>query len=151
MNPVHHNMYDFRGVPGLTRMAEPSFARVVKPKSTLPAKLFSSSSLKSFTGVIESAQKMLRVYNEAAPIIKQAKPMIDNVRTTFKVAKAFKKFGGGNSLEQAFDNLPDYQDAKEEKENKKEPEIKNNNTEEVVVHQALKEENSVPAPFYPVL
>ena len=44
------------------------------------------------------------------PIINQSKPMIDNIRTTFKVARAFKKFSNDSTLEKAFDNLPDFEE-----------------------------------------
>ena len=43
------------------------------------------------------------------PIIEQTRPMIDNIKTTFKVARAFKRFSSESSLEKAFDDLPDYQ------------------------------------------
>lgn len=145
MSIIHQNMYDFRGASGLSRIVEPPFAKVIKPKAPLSAKLLSSSSIKSFTGIIDGAQKILHVYNEATPIIKQAKPMIDNIRTTFKVAKAFKRFSGTTSLEQAFDHLPDYEETKKETQKIEEKEkIENHFTSQ-------KEDNSIPAPFYPVL
>lgn len=155
MFPMKNNVYDFRGVPGLTKIAEPAFAKVIKPKVSLTSKLLSSTSLKSINGVIDGAQKVLRVYNEATPIIKQAKPMIDNVRTTFKVAKAFKRFGGGNSLEQAFDKLPDFEESKEKetiKETKEPKEVEQNTKkEEVLLMKKTKVDDSVPAPYYPVV
>ena len=40
--------------------------------------------------------------------------MIDNIKTTFKVAKAFRKFSNESSLEKAFDNLPDFEEKESE-------------------------------------
>ncbi|MCI5745160.1 MAG: hypothetical protein MR270_08025, partial [Erysipelotrichaceae bacterium] len=62
--------------------------------------------------------KIIRVYDQAVPIINQTRPLIGNIKTTFKVAKAFKRFSNESSLEKAFDNLPDFQE--DIKENKKE-------------------------------
>jgi hypothetical protein len=54
--------------------------------------------------------------------------MIDNIKTTFKVARAFRKFSNDNSLESAFDNLPDY---------------------EQTIKEETKKEHKVSNPFYP--
>ena len=88
----------------------PSFVNVIKPKKTLFSSLTSNTATKSIETIITSAQKLIGVYEKAMPIINQSKPMIDNIRTTFKVAKAFKRFSNDSSLEKAFDNLPDYQE-----------------------------------------
>ena len=105
----------------------PSFVNVIKPKKTLFSSLMSSNATKSIDTIITSAQKILNVYEKAMPIINQSKPMIDNIRTTFKVARAFKKFSNDSTLEKAFDNLPDF-----EEENKE-----------------TKTTNKVTNPFYP--
>ncbi len=107
---------------------QPSFINVIKPKGMLSNKLLSSSSLKNIDSIITGAQKLIVIYNKAVPIINQSKPMIDNIKTTFKVAKAFKRFSNESSLEKAFDVLPDYEE----------------NTKEI-----LKEESEVTNPFYP--
>lgn len=103
----------------------PSFMNVIKPRKTLTSKLLSESSTKSIVGFINNAQKVLNVYNQAAPIIKQAQPMINNIRTTFKVAKAFRKINNESSLEKAFDNLPDYNEVKENKKEEKQTKVTN--------------------------
>ena len=105
----------------------PSFVNVIKPKKTLFSSLMSANATKSIDTIITSAQKIINIYDRAIPIINQSKPMIDNIRTTFKVARAFKKFSNDSSLEKAFDNLPDF----EEK------------------NQKSKESNKVTNPFYP--
>lgn len=98
----------------------PSFVNVIKPRKTLFSSLMSSNATKSIDTIITGAQKILNVYEKAKPIINQSKPMIDNIRTTFKVAKAFKKFSNDSSLEKAFDNLPDFEEeSKESKTSKK--------------------------------
>lgn len=99
---------------------QPSFLNVIKQKKGFSTKLISKDSLTSLNGIITSAQKMIKIYDQAMPIINQTKPMIDNIRTTFRVAKVFKKMNNGNSLEKAFDNLPDYDDIINEKEKVKE-------------------------------
>lgn len=99
---------------------QPSFLNVIKPKKGFSTKLISKDSLTSLNGIINGAQKMIKIYDQAMPIINQTKPMIDNIRTTFRVAKVFKKMNNGNSLEKAFDNLPDYDEIINEKEKVKE-------------------------------
>lgn len=105
----------------------PSFVNVIKPKRSLFSSLMSSNATKSIDTIITGAQKILNVYEKAIPIINQSKPMIDNIRTTFKVAKAFRKISNESSLEKAFDNLPDF-----------EVEVKD-----------TKDSNKVANPFYP--
>ena len=99
---------------------QPSFLNVIKPKKGFSTKLISKDSLTSLNGIINGAQKMIKIYDQAMPIINQTKPMIDNIRTTFRVAKVFRKISNGNSLEKAFDNLPDYDEVINEKEKVKE-------------------------------
>ena len=86
----------------------PSFVNVIKPKKSMFSSFMSSNVTKSVDTLITSAQKILNVYEKAMPIINQSKPMIDNIKTTFKVAKAFRRFSNESSLEKAFDNLPDF-------------------------------------------
>ena len=92
----------------------PSFINVIKPKNTITNKLLQKDSLKSIEGIISGTQKIIKAYDEAKPIINQFKPMIGNIKTTFKVAKAFKKFSNETPLEKAFDNLPDFNEIKED-------------------------------------
>lgn len=92
----------------------PSFVNVIKPKKTLSAVLLSANATKSIDSIISSVQKVLNIYNKAVPIIEQSKPMINNIKTTFKVARAFRKFSNDSSLEKAFDNLPDFEEVTKE-------------------------------------
>lgn len=92
----------------------PSFVNVIKPKKTLSAALLSANATKSIDSIISSVQKVLNIYNKAIPIIEQSKPMINNIKTTFKVARAFRKFSNDSSLEKAFDNLPDFEEVTKE-------------------------------------
>lgn len=126
---MNHNFFDYRNVYSMTN---PSFMNIIKPKKTLTGKILSKDSLASINSIITGAQKAISIYDRAVPIVKQSIPLINNVRTTFKVAKAFKSFAGDSSLEKAFDNLPDYQE-----EEKKEPVQEKIKTEQ---------ENN---PFYP--
>ena len=95
----------------------PSFLNVLKQRKPITSSLLSSNATKSITTLITNAQKIINIYDRAVPIINQSKPMIDNIKTTFKVAKAFRKFSNESSLEKAFDILPDYNE--EPKETKK--------------------------------
>lgn len=92
----------------------PSFVNVIKPKRSFINKALSTSSISSLNSLIDGAQKAINIYNKAVPIIKQTAPMINNIKTTFKVARAFKSFSKESSLEKAFDNLPDYNQEKKE-------------------------------------
>ena len=99
-------MYNYKPIP--------SFFNTIKNKRPISNILLSSNVTSSITNLINNAQKIISVYDRAIPIINQSKPMIDNIKTTFKVAKAFRKFSNESSLEKAFDILPDYQETKEE-------------------------------------
>lgn len=94
----------------------PSFVNVIKPKRNFTSKLLQKDSLKSIDGIISGAQKFIKVYDQAIPIINQIRPMIGNIKTTFKVAKAFKKFTNESPIEKAFDNLPDFENNETKKE-----------------------------------
>lgn len=100
----------------------PSFMNVLKPRKSITSRLLSENTTKSIMGFVNNAQKIINIYNQAAPIIEQTKPMLNNIRTTFKVAKAFKRFSNDSSLEKAFDNLPDFEE--KPKEEKKETQTK---------------------------
>ena len=92
----------------------PRFANLIRPKKPITSTILSSGVTESINTFITNAQKIISIYDRAMPIINQSKPMINNIKTTFKVAKAFKKFSSSSSLEKAFDNLPDYEEIKEE-------------------------------------
>ena len=92
----------------------PSFVNVIKPKKTLFSSMLSNNATKSINSIISGTQKIINIYEKALPIINQSKPMIDNIKTTFKVAKAFRKFSSESSLEKAFDNLPDFEEKESE-------------------------------------
>lgn len=85
-----------------------NFINVIRRPSVL-----NNNFLKSFDGVhitrfINGAQKVINIYNGALPIIKQYSPMLSNIKTTFKVARAFSKMYKTDEIEKAFDELPDY-------------------------------------------
>ena len=116
-----------------SRNMYPSFVNIIKPKKTITSKLFQKDSLKTINNFINNAQKVINVYDQAMPIINQVKPMVGNLRTTLKVAKAFKRFSKESPLEKAFDDLPDFEQTIE-KTNEKEK-------QETI--------NKVANPFYP--
>ena len=103
-----NNYVDYRNISSFATRSMPSFINVIKPRKTLTTRFLSKDSLRNVNNLITSAQKMVNIYDQAVPIISQVRPMFNNIRTTFKVAKAFKRFSGESSLEKAFDNLPDY-------------------------------------------
>lgn len=109
-------MLNYSGSTSL--LLQPTFANVIKNKPSIISKV----SFKDINNIISSAQKMINIYDRAIPIINQTKPMIDNIRTTLKVAKVFKGMNSSNNLEKAFDNLPDY-DGQETLKTKKEEEV----------------------------
>lgn len=133
-----NNFADYRNVSFFTNRATPSFMNVIKPRKTLTSRLLSKDSLSSVNGIINGAQKIVKIYDQAVPIISQVRPMFNNIRTTFKVAKAFKRFSGESSLEKAFDNLPDYEET-----------IKDVKKEEVKQEKVEIEETLTSNPFYP--
>lgn len=110
--------YDYQFLSSSLRPTVPNFVNLIKPKKSITSSLLSKNSLNSVNTMIDSALKIIRVYDQAVPIINQTRPLIGNIKTTFKVAKAFKRFSNESSLEKAFDNLPDFQE--DIKENKKE-------------------------------
>lgn len=144
-HPLYNNAYDFRGfstipiIPTASRSA-PSFLNIAKAKPSFLSKIGSGFSLSKITTMIGNAQKVLNIYNQVSPIIKQAKPIINNLKTTLKVAKAFKSFSQEDSLEKAFDNLPDYN-----KQELKEETIKKETKEKESIEE---EQKGVPSPFF---
>ena len=132
-----NNFVDYRSISSFSNRAAPAFMNVIKPKKALTTRLLSKESISSVNGLINGAQKIVKIYDQAVPIISQVRPMVNNIRTTFKLAKAFKKFSGESSLEKAFDNLPDYEESK----------VQENVEEKIIEKEEIKVENS--NPFYP--
>lgn len=60
------------------------------PKIGLIARLLGGKSI-TFSGILNGTQKVLNVANQAIPLVKQAKPVIGNVKTMFKVMNEFKR------------------------------------------------------------
>lgn len=106
-----NNFVDFKNVPTLYR-STPTFMNLIKPRKTLSSRLLAKDSLNSIGNLITGAQKIVNIYDQAMPIITQIRPMFNNLKTTFKLARAFKKITNEDSLEKAFDNLPDYEETK---------------------------------------
>ena len=92
----------------------PYFFNVLKQKRNITDTLLSTNATSTITTLISNVQKIINVYERAIPIINQSKPMLDNIKTTFKVARAFKSFSNESSLEKAFDILPDYKEGQQE-------------------------------------
>lgn len=132
-----NNFVDYRNISSFSNRVAPSFVNLIKPRKTITSRLLSKDSIASVNGIINGAQKIVKIYDQAVPIISQVRPMVNNIRTTFKVAKAFKRFSGESSLEKAFDNLPDYEEVvKKEKESE-------------VVKEKVVEKELVANPYYP--
>ncbi len=152
-HPLYNNLLDYRGygsIPNLTNKPISNFLEVTKPKPSFFSKLSSSLSLKKVGAFLGGTQKVLNIYNQVTPIIRQTKPLIANIKTTLKVAKAFKRFSKEDSLEKAFDNLPDFDKQQEqEKEIIDVPEEKKK--EDYIDIVEIKEDNRIPNPFFNVM
>lgn len=64
------------------------------PYATIPQKAGLFSSLfkgGGLSSIISGTQKTLGVINQAIPVIKQVKPVVNNAKTMFKVMNEFKK------------------------------------------------------------
>lgn len=160
-HPLYNNAFDYRGFTSFpfTPTTNTSFLNAVRPKSGFLSKLTGGLSLSKVGTFIGNTQKVLNVYNQVSPIIKQTRPLINNLRTTFKVAKAFKKFSGDDSLEKAFDNLPDFEkepankapikeDIIDVKDETKRKEMKEPEFIDIV---EVKDDKTIPNPFFVML
>lgn len=58
--------------------------------------LFGSFNLSS---IINGTQKTLGIVNQAIPLIKQAKPVLNNARTMFRIMNEFKKADINNNVD----------------------------------------------------
>lgn len=46
----------------------------------------------NFSSILNGTQKTLGIVNQAIPLIKQAKPVLNNAKTMFKVMNEFKRY-----------------------------------------------------------
>ncbi len=156
-HPLYNNLLDYRGygfAPTLFSKTSNHLLSVAKPKPSLFSKL-SNLSLGKIGTVLGGAQKVLNIYNQVTPIIKQTKPMLANIKTTLRVAKAFKKFSKEDSLEKAFDHLPDFNESSStvEKTDKAtevidaQP-VKKEMAYEYIEIREFKEDKKIPNPFF---
>lgn len=139
-HPLYNNLLDYRGygsMPNLATRSSSTNLLAAKPKTGFFSKL-SSLSFGKIGTVIGGAQKVLNIYNQVTPIIKQTKPLIANIKTTLKVAKVFKKFSRDGSLEKAFDNLPDFE-KQQDQEKKEETKAKIDKEKVIDVEEQKKE------------
>lgn len=90
--------YMMGSIPNATRMASPLMSGALRtsPLSSLlgarsaPAVNALGSATKStftFTGLLNGASKTLGVINQAIPVFYQVKPIINNAKTMYRVAK----------------------------------------------------------------
>ena len=59
------------------------------PKVGLFSKLFGGNL--SFGSILTGTQKTLNIVNQAIPLVKQARPVLNNAKTMFRVMNEFKK------------------------------------------------------------
>ena len=109
----------------------PTFINNIHKGIKITDYLFSPSSINRINSTIDSVQKLLLFYDKTKPIIIQTYPLLANIKTTLKVAKAFKSIDKNYGIEQMIDNLPDYK-------------IENNESK-----QGVEKDNKVAKPFYP--
>jgi hypothetical protein len=60
------------------------------PRAGLFSRLFGGSGL-TFSSLVSGTQKTLGTINQIIPIVKQAKPIVNNAKTMFKVMNEFKR------------------------------------------------------------
>lgn len=153
-HPLYNNLLDYRGygaIPNLTNKPIPNFLEATHPKPSFFSKLSSSLSLKKVGAFLGGTQKVLNIYNQVTPIIRQTKPLIANIKTTLKVAKAFKRFSKEDSLEKAFDNLPDFDKQQEQQKDVIDiPEKKKEEADYIDIVET-KEDHHIPNPFFNVM
>lgn len=61
----------------------------VAPKVGLISKIFGGNL--SFGSILTGTQKTLNIVNQAIPLVKQARPVLNNAKTMFRVMNEFKK------------------------------------------------------------
>ena len=62
---------------------------------------------KTINNSISGVQKALTLYDKLIPIIKNTMPVVNNIKSTLSVVRAFRKINN-NDLSFSFDSLPDY-------------------------------------------
>jgi len=87
------------------------------PKVGLLSRLFGGRNI-TFGSILSGTQKTLGTINQIIPIVKQARPLMSNAKTMFKVMNEFKRFDSSPAKTNSF--------------RKKETIVKNNITEELV-------------------
>ena len=60
------------------------------PKVGLLTRLFGRSGA-TLSSILYGTQKVLNVANQAIPLVKQARPMVNNAKTMFKIMNEFKR------------------------------------------------------------
>ena len=86
------------------------FLNNIKKTKRLSNNYFSLATTNKISETIDSIQKILKMYEKTKPIIEQSLPAISNIKTTFMVAKAFKKISSQQNIEEVLDLLPDQQE-----------------------------------------
>ena len=147
-HPLYSNLLDYRGYSAFSTL--PSKSTSLLPQIKTKPSFFSKLSFGKIGAFLGGAQKVLNIYNQVTPIIQQTKPLISNIKTTLKVAKAFKKFSKESSLEKAFDNLPDFDQMQNEKKEKPD-EKRKIDFDYIDIEDTIKEDKKVPAPYFNVL
>ena len=158
-HPLYNNLLDYRNygsMPNLTARSATNFLDVTKPKPSFFSKISSSLSLGKVGAFLGGTQKVLNIYNQVTPIIRQTKPLIANIKTTLKVAKAFKRFSKEDSLEKAFDNLPDFEQQQKKEKDEKEKVIDVTETKTEMEYEYIdihdrKEDKKIPNPYFNML
>lgn len=113
MNNNYNNFYPYgyqnmtRGIPNANMMFNPSYMASMPTRASggllsrlFPTSLNASSSIGAvsgattsgvtFSGILNGASKTLGVINQAIPVFYQMKPIWNNAKTMFRVAKAMK-------------------------------------------------------------
>ena len=67
--------YDYQFLSSSLRPTVPNFVNLIKPKKSITSSLLSKNSLNSVNTMIDSALKIIRVYDQAVPIINQTRPL----------------------------------------------------------------------------
>ena len=89
-----------------SQQTAPIFLNNIRLQRRTGETLLSKKNIQKLNGAIESVQKIISVYERAKPIIDKSVPVINNLKTTIKVARAFSGFSN-SEIEKAFDQIPD--------------------------------------------
>lgn len=68
----------------------PTMTAESAPKVGLLSRIFGRSGA-TLSSILTGTQKVLNVANQAIPLVKQARPMITNAKTMFKIMNEFKR------------------------------------------------------------